>query len=362
VATPLELGEAFAGELDRLSDAIVRATEAEYGRLEPDDEGRLQPSFVVAIARIAELLEVGGRSAGELANGYVRALADEAGATVTTGPASAVMVDPFGRTVGEIIGSVPGKVYLALEQGMALEEALPIGGHAMSSIAETWVRDAARIAIGAVVKGNEPVRWRWWSRGTCGACMALDDGRARGAGFQIVHPNCQCVPEPVVPPAPLDADALAEEFGIDLDISETDDILTVSRIVVPKAARGQGIGTRAMERILEYADQAGKTVALSPATDFGGTLAGLRRFYGRLGFRKNAGRLADFRTRESMVRDPVMRPTGADRFAAMSRAEQDAALGPETAELVRTGKVELRELVERDPLGRVEQIDLEDVE
>lgn len=57
----------------------------------------------------------------------------------------------------------------------------------------------------------------------------------------------------------------------------------------------------------------------------------------------------------------VRRPTGEERFAAMSRAEQDAELGPETAELVRTGKLKLSELKARDPLGRLEQRDLENL-
>jgi len=55
------------------------------------------------------------------------------------------------------------------------------------------------------------------------------------------------------------------------------------------------------------------------------------------------------------------RETGEERFAKLSRAEQDAELGPETAELVRTGKVKLSELVARDPLGRLEQSDVADI-
>jgi hypothetical protein len=55
------------------------------------------------------------------------------------------------------------------------------------------------------------------------------------------------------------------------------------------------------------------------------------------------------------------RPTGEERFAAMTRAEQDAALGPETADLVRSGKVKLSELKSTDDRGRAEQADLGDV-
>jgi hypothetical protein len=55
------------------------------------------------------------------------------------------------------------------------------------------------------------------------------------------------------------------------------------------------------------------------------------------------------------------RPTGEERFNAMSRAEQDAALGPELAEAVRTGKVKWSELRHRDAEGRAEEPDVGDV-
>ncbi|MDP3937558.1 MAG: hypothetical protein Q8R92_05405 [Deltaproteobacteria bacterium] len=49
------------------------------------------------------------------------------------------------------------------------------------------------------------------------------------------------------------------------------------------------------------------------------------------------------------VRDRFPRPTGAALFAAMSQQEQDAAVGPEAAELVRSGAISLRELIGTSP-------------
>jgi hypothetical protein len=45
------------------------------------------------------------------------------------------------------------------------------------------------------------------------------------------------------------------------------------------------------------------------------------------------------------IRDRFPRPTGKELFAAMTRAEQDEAIGPEVAEKVRAGDVTLAELV-----------------
>jgi hypothetical protein len=61
--------------------------------------------------------------------------------------------------------------------------------------------------------------------------------------------------------------------------------------------------------------------------------------------RADAERLTDA---ELTVEPP--RPTGLERFAAMSPEEQDAAVGKEAAEKIRTGEISLEELVARDTI------------
>lgn len=51
----------------------------------------------------------------------------------------------------------------------------------------------------------------------------------------------------------------------------------------------------------------------------------------------------------SGVRDRFPRPTGAALFAAMAIEEQDQALGPQAAELVRSGEISLEDLVGTSP-------------
>jgi hypothetical protein len=58
-------------------------------------------------------------------------------------------------------------------------------------------------------------------------------------------------------------------------------------------------------------------------------------------------------TTEPVVRDvpdTVTRPTGADMVAGMTTAQQDAALGTETAALLRAGQITLPDLIATSPM------------
>ncbi len=92
--------------------------------------------------------------------------------------------------------------------------------------------------------------------------------------------------------------------GLKHDITENGNTITVSRIVVPKEMREQGIGTAAMKELIDYADANGKRIVLSPSNDFGGTKSRLVKFYKGLDFVNNSGRNKDFTTRETMIREP----------------------------------------------------------
>lgn len=104
--------------------------------------------------------------------------------------------------------------------------------------------------------------------------------------------------------APTDlATQLREEFpGLKLDLSGSTGTVTLSRIEVPQDGREQGAGTQIMERITQWADANGRTVALSPSPDFGGNKRRLVQFYKRFGFVENKGRNKDLEISESMYR------------------------------------------------------------
>lgn len=96
-----------------------------------------------------------------------------------------------------------------------------------------------------------------------------------------------------------------KERGIKSFISERPDKLVLDKIIVPDAARGQGIGTQAMQELIDYADETGKRIELSPSADFGGSKKRLTEFYRRQGFIENKGKNKDFEISESMYRPPA---------------------------------------------------------
>ena len=116
---------------------------------------------------------------------------------------------------------------------------------------------------------------------------------------------------------PWGAKAPVEEFGeqvlqkhglADLEIYEVGDDIKISMIAVPKDQQGQGIGSAAMQDIVDFADQHGKRLILTPGpieSRWGQTsTASQKRFYKKFGFVENKGDDKDFRIKDSMYRAP----------------------------------------------------------
>ena len=104
--------------------------------------------------------------------------------------------------------------------------------------------------------------------------------------------------------------AIKNQFnGLELDLyeaSNSDKLLVLSKIALPKENRKSGIGTEVMNEITNFADSKGKTIALTPSTDFGATsVSRLKEFYKRFGFVENKGKNKDFSISESMYRLPA---------------------------------------------------------
>jgi hypothetical protein len=53
------------------------------------------------------------------------------------------------------------------------------------------------------------------------------------------------------------------------------------------------------------------------------------------------------------VPDRVAHPTGPEIFASLPKGEQDARLGPEAAELLRTDRISFNDLIERQPMAAI---------
>lgn len=99
-----------------------------------------------------------------------------------------------------------------------------------------------------------------------------------------------------------------ERAGIKNDVSESGGLIRIHRMVVPADKRNQGLGSGAMQQLVNYADETGKRIALSPSTDFGGSsVSRLKDFYRRFGFVDNKGRDQDLAVSETMIREPKLK-------------------------------------------------------
>lgn len=92
---------------------------------------------------------------------------------------------------------------------------------------------------------------------------------------------------------------------IDYGVSRDGQTAEVILVKTPRDKRGEGSARQAMKALLEVADKNGLTVFLTAdPMDKGVSKPRLEQFYKSLGFRRNTGRRADFRSRAAMVRDP----------------------------------------------------------
>lgn len=95
---------------------------------------------------------------------------------------------------------------------------------------------------------------------------------------------------------------LEDKYGIDLDLYDNGKFLELSRIIIPKDKRGEGIGSEIMKQINDYADSKGLKIYLTPSKDFGASsVSRLEKFYKDHGFVKNTDKSE---TRNTMVRLP----------------------------------------------------------
>ena len=136
-------------------------------------------------------------------------------------------------------------------------------------------------------------------------------------------PNARSQSDSNIQPTLEDIKSGWKDRGITANLFENKGVITLSRIVVPEGQRDQGIGTQAMQELVDYADANGKHIALSPSADFGGNKKRLIDFYKRFGFVENKGRNRAFSVSESMVRENPNATAPLYSFAGQSAATAD---------------------------------------
>lgn len=105
----------------------------------------------------------------------------------------------------------------------------------------------------------------------------------------------------------IDPPFILEQFRLQkVVLSRRGRVVTLGQLVVEPAMRCTGIGSSFMGALIREADKEGLILALTPDTCYGASsLARLRRFYRRFGFRENTGRNINFFVNESMLRLPA---------------------------------------------------------
>ena len=120
--------------------------------------------------------------------------------------------------------------------------------------------------------------------------------------------------------------------------------IQLASIIIGKDNQGKGIGTKIMDDLIKYADSQGSRITLTPAQkdEEHGTTSStrLQKFYKRFGFTPNSGRNKDFRVRDSMIRNPIVREdikTGVGDSAEAGRSRDTWRVDPEDSSVVSYG-------------------------
>ena len=96
-----------------------------------------------------------------------------------------------------------------------------------------------------------------------------------------------------------------KDKGVELSVFENPNNKTIylSKIIVDN--KKQGLGTKAMDDLISYADKTQQTITLTPSLDYGASsIKRLKDFYKRFDFVENKGRNKDFEFRDTMYRTP----------------------------------------------------------
>lgn len=96
--------------------------------------------------------------------------------------------------------------------------------------------------------------------------------------------------------------------SFELNINKHTGDLRLDSIIIDKSRQGEGIGTKVLDDLIQYADAHDKRLTLTPAQknkEHGTTSSSrLQKFYRRFGFVPNKGRHKDFRVSDLMIRPP----------------------------------------------------------
>ena len=108
------------------------------------------------------------------------------------------------------------------------------------------------------------------------------------------------------------AKSIRKQYGIQLWMSgpmgsdnEETQLVEIALLIVPEDKRGQGIASEVLNNIIQWANKSNYSLAIDPSAEFGTPVTKLKRFYSKFGFKPNKGKHKDYRTRYTMIYNPL---------------------------------------------------------
>lgn len=177
-----------------LAERVQRAAR----RLVVISEADPTEAWRTVIESTSNLVTAAQTASSGLALGYFRALGTlETGSVVEVAdprPNNAGFTDD-GRTLAEALVAPRARFFRKIDEGHKVPDLLRESVESVGRIAQFEVMDAGQRELAHQVQQSDRASgWRTLSRGTCAACLAIDDGSVTSRRPPF-HPHCNCVIE-----------------------------------------------------------------------------------------------------------------------------------------------------------------------
>lgn len=195
----LRLTDAYRVKLSRLTKATQREARAAWKGVTWDD---ITGSYRPVADRVATSIIRAQREAVRLTAGYLGAyLSSELGTRV---PTPLIATDTY---IGKSYGNLPlrqsldsPRVVLLVANEEGKPDPMGLGLRALLVNVDLDVKHAARQALQDAMEADDRIiGWRRAVKGTCAACLGAAEASTLPPGTPLeIHPNCECVSEPVL--------------------------------------------------------------------------------------------------------------------------------------------------------------------
>jgi hypothetical protein len=225
----LEVARDHAAFRARMAKAVAGEATAMWRQVDP---GRIQESWLSALARLLVLLTGAQRVVAGRADSYLDEVLDAQGVDpVREGsfvPASLSGVASDGRELTTLLYRPAVTALLGVQSGATVERALAGGQAALDMIVQTQVADAGRVADEVAMAVRPAVHgWiRMITPPACSRCAVLAGKFFRwNTGFER-HPSCHCVHIPAGEDAKGDVRTDPKAYFNSLTAAEQDRVFT----------------------------------------------------------------------------------------------------------------------------------------